>query len=114
MSNGSKPTLLPLTLDPFPDCQPIMHPLLLLPPSCLPTVGQNKGLVRADKLQQLHTMYNLAQLLGLLEGPSGAAGAAGGAQQGQPGAGGGALDTAPAAAPMLRDASLPQQVQELK
>lgn len=29
-----------------------------------PAVNQNKAHVRADKLQQLHTLHNLADLLG--------------------------------------------------
>jgi len=33
-------------------------------PPARPAVDQNKGHVRADKLQQLHTMHNLADLLG--------------------------------------------------
>lgn len=30
----------------------------------MPAVEENRGRVRADKLQQLHAMHNLAELLG--------------------------------------------------
>lgn len=70
-------------------------------------VEQNKAHIRADKLQQLHTLHNLADLLGQ-------EGIIGGGGGDVPGGSRGARGGVPGVAPTLRDSQLAAEAGELR